>query len=168
MSHQTTITDFPYIPKDQQTLELRYTQNGKAVVNVRIPMRNRVKDDQTGQWVDETEPIWVDVPFWEQEAERIVNTVRNGDRITVQGTLVKRQYQKQDGSEGESFELRRARFLGVIPGGQTQGGGQLNGQQAQGGWPQPQQPTPQAPQSPYGAPHGGGQGDPWGQAQPPF
>lgn len=165
MSHTIRVTDYPYMGKDTQTLELRYTPQGKAVVNLRLPLRNRVKDTQSGEWRDETEPIWVDAPFWEQEAERIVNTVRNGDRVTVEGTLIKRTYQKQDGGMGEAFELKYPKFLGVIPGNRN-GGGAPAAPQPQ--WPQAAQPGMPQGGATYGAPQGGAANDPWASQQPPF
>lgn len=95
--------------------ELRHTQQGKAVLELRINGTASERDRQTNQWADLGEPLWVSATFWEEEAERLAAALTKGDRVSVEGTLVIESYQRRDGSGGTKHVLRFPRFLGVIP-----------------------------------------------------
>ena len=95
--------------------EVRYTNAGTAVSELNIAATHSTKDKQTGQWSDVGVPLWLRATFWEDQAEHLANVLRKGDRVTVEGILVRKEFQKRDGTTGEGLELTSARFLGVVP-----------------------------------------------------
>jgi single-strand DNA-binding protein len=119
-----------------QDPELRWSQQGKAILGLSIGCTPRRLNKQTNEWENVGEDLWVRATFWEQEAERLAEQLRKGSKVTVEGTLSRRTYQRQDGGVGESLELTGARFLGVIPRAQ---------QQSQPAY------APQSQQDPWGA-----------------
>ena len=130
--------------------DLKFTNSGKAVLELRINVTARRKDRQTGEWADDGAPNWVGATFWEREAERLAEILRKGDKVTVIGTMVKETYQKRDGGEGVKDVLRFPTLLDVVSkadrsnapqrsqeaAGGAYGGGQYTGQGQQ--FPQPQ------------------------------
>ena len=131
--------------------EVRYTKNGKAVCELQVAATASRKNEQSNQWEDIGDALWVTAPFWEQDAERLANMVRKGDRVTIEGLLVLESYTAQDGTTRTKHVLSRPRFLGVIP---------KQPQQA------PQQQAPSYAQGSYQKPTS----DPWGtdNTQAPF
>lgn len=119
--------------------EVRYTQSGKQVTELRIACTASRKN-QAGQWEDDGDPLWVTAGFWGPEHEYLAQTLHKGDKVTVSGVLIQRGWDAQDGTRRTSLELRFPRFKGMIPRRQN------------------------APQ----APAGGTQGDPWATGEPPF
>ena len=95
--------------------ELRYTAQGKAVLEVRIGATRRAKDKQSGEWGDDGSPLWVGSTFWEQEAERLAEFLTKGCKVSVFGTVVREEFQRKDGSAGEKLIIRFPRFLGFTP-----------------------------------------------------
>lgn len=95
--------------------ELRFTGNGKALLELRVAATRSQKDKQTGQWSDDGAPLWVAATFWEDEAQRLADALHKGDQVTVSGDLVLEEYQKRDGTPGQKHVVRFPRFLGVVP-----------------------------------------------------
>lgn len=138
-------------------LEQRFTQSGKAVVTLSIGVTPRRKD-QSGQWGNDGQPVWLKATYWEKEADAIINTgIGRGAKVTITGTLGIEAYTTKDGRQGSNLVLKHPSMPGIIPPvGQPP-------QQA-GGYNQPPQ-----PQGSYQAPAGGQQGDPWSVPDnPPF
>ena len=69
---------------------LRFTQAGKAVVNLRLAHSRRKQVN--GEWVDDGPTIWLDVTCWEGRAERITEQARKGDELLVTGRLTVREH----------------------------------------------------------------------------
>ena len=125
-----------------QDSELKYLPSGQAVLEMSVACTSRRKDKSTGEWQDDGDPLWVRIPVWGEEAERLVEHLRKGTRISCHGTLVRRVYTKRDGGQGESLELTGVRDLAIIPkadrsnapqrsqeaAGGAYGGGQYTGQ----------------------------------------
>jgi single-strand DNA-binding protein len=95
--------------------ELKWTQQGKAVLGVSIGCTPRRLNRQSNEWENVGEDVWVRATFWEEEAQRLVEVLRKGSKVSVEGTLSRRTFQRNDGGQGESLELVGARFLGVVP-----------------------------------------------------
>ena len=134
--------------------ELRFTQSGKPVFGFSLAQSHR-KKDQSGQWQDDG-TTWRKVTVWDQKGELLAEHISQGDRVMVIGQERIREYDKQDGSKGQSLELN-AREVGIVPK-LNQGGGNF-GQQSNQSWGQPAQQQTQ-------------QSDPWaasnGQVEAPF
>lgn len=93
--------------------ELR-NHNGKSVVNVTIPHTPRRKNQQTGQYEDAGETLWVQASFWEQAADAIAAEVRKGTLVTVTGIPELNVYTKNDGSTAAQLRLVFG-TLAIIP-----------------------------------------------------
>ena len=133
--------------------EIAYTNTGKPVTTLSIACTATRQDKNNGQWTDDGDPLWIRAPFWGDEHTYLADALDKGARVTVDGTLIRRTYQRKDGSTGEALELRFPRLLGVVPR-------------------RPQQGTqsPAAPLTPsgYQAPPAD-TGHPWGApSEPPF
>ena len=108
--------------------ELRYTPSGKAVTELRIAVNNNSKGPD-GEWVEET--LWFRASVWEQQAERLAEQLRKGNKVFAEGQLRAREYEARDGQKRTSLELafarvvnleRRPREEGSFAGGDSEGG----------------------------------------------
>ena len=136
--------------------ELRFTQSGKPVLGFSLAQNHRRKD-QAGEWQDDG-TTWRKVTVWDKKGEVLAEHLSKGMRVIVTGEERIREFEKKDGSKGQSLELN-AREVGIVPK-LNQGGGNSFGQQQSSG------------QS-WGAEHQQSQpaADPWaqsGQTAAPF
>lgn len=131
--------------------ELRYTQAGQPVVNMRMATDESYTDQQ-GQKVEKAE--WHSVVVWGRQAEPCSTYLRKGSLVYVEGSLQTRKWQAQDGTDRYSTEVKamRVQFLETR---NSQGQQQAPQQGQQQGHPQQQAPQqgqpaqgrqPQAPQ----------------------
>ena len=93
---------------------LRYTQAGKAVLELRIGATRRAFNKQTNEWDDDGSPLWVSASFWEQEAEHLADILHKGSKVSVSGTVIREEYETAQG-HGEKLVIRFPRFLGIVP-----------------------------------------------------
>jgi single-strand DNA-binding protein len=107
--------------------EMRYTAGGQPVTSFSIAT-NRRYTDSSGQTVDET--TWFRISVWGKQAESCKQYLTKGKQVLVEGRLIAdkatggpRVFQRQDGTNGASFEVTAdtVRFLG-----QKQGGGEAD------------------------------------------
>lgn len=99
-----------------QDPQMRYTDSGKALLQLNIAATPRGKRPNSDQWEDVGAPVWLGVTFWEQDAEKVANLqLQKGDQVAVSGTLKIREYTRRDGQTAYSLELHRPRFLGAVP-----------------------------------------------------
>lgn len=103
MSRLPTLTGEFVVGSDP---ELRFTPSGKAVCTVSVKATESKKTD-TG-WADGDSTPWISVSLWDAQAELAAETIRSGMRVLVTGALYVRTYEKRDGSEGQSVELKWA------------------------------------------------------------
>ena len=73
--------------------ELRYTANGKAVLNLRFAFNDSRFNDQTRQW-ENTRTFYVDATAWEDVALRLADQIRQGDQVYVEGRLETQEWEK--------------------------------------------------------------------------
>jgi single-strand DNA-binding protein len=90
--------------------ELRYTPNGKAVTDLRVAVNDNRKGPD-GEWIEET--LWFRVSVWEQQAERLAEQLRKGNKIYAEGQLRAREYEARDGQKRTSLELAFARVVNL-------------------------------------------------------
>lgn len=116
--------------------EMRYTSAGAAVANFTVASTPRTFDRDSGQWKD-GETLFMRCSVWREVAENITESLSKGMRVIVQGRLVQRRFQAQDGQErtvvemqvdeiGPSLRFARAqvtRTTGNYGGGSGSGGG---------------------------------------------
>lgn len=73
--------------------ELRFTQNGKAVLSVRLAFNDSKYDEQQQKWVN-SKTFFVDAQAWEQTAERLAETLAQGDQVYVSGRLETQSWER--------------------------------------------------------------------------
>jgi single-strand DNA-binding protein len=122
--------------------EMRYTPSNRAVTQFNVAVNQSTKNQQTGEWVEETD--WFRVSVWGDRAERMAETLRKGNKVFVEGRFKTREFEGRDGQKRTSLEItadsivnleRRPRddegsFAG--PSGSS-GGGSFSGGDAGGG-----------------------------------
>lgn len=75
--------------------ELRYTQNGKAVLNFRLSVGSGRSNKDTGKEYSD----WFTIVCWGELGERVGATLNKGDKAFVQGRLKNESYEGQDGKK---------------------------------------------------------------------
>lgn len=101
--------------------EVRYTQGGTTVANLRLATNER-RPDGNGGWQDATE--WHGVVVFGKQADLAKQYLTKGREIFVEGSLRTRQWQDQSGQKRYSTEIvaRDIRFVGGRGGAGQQGG----------------------------------------------
>ena len=98
---RNTITAEGYLPDNFQII---YDQQGRPRLNLRFSNQKSHKDEQTQQWVNDSEAIWFGVTIWGAEAEALAEKALKGARIKASGQLIARAYTK-DGEQRTAFEI---------------------------------------------------------------
>ena len=115
--------------------EMRYTPNGRAVTQFNVAVNQSTKNQQTGEWVEETD--WFRVSVWGDRAERMAESLRKGNKVFVEGRFKTRQFEGRDGQTRTALEItadsivnleRRPREEDGSFGGQGQGQGYGGGE----------------------------------------
>ena len=96
--------------------EMKYTQGGTAVTQLRLATGRRRQDG-------ETEADWHNVVVWSKTAEAVNQYVGKGDRIYVAGRLVQNSWEGDDGQRRYRTEIHASEvvFLDSPNGGQDSG-----------------------------------------------
>ena len=71
--------------------EMRYTPNGRAVTQFNVAVNQSTKNQQTGEWVEETD--WFRVSVWGDRAERMAESLRKGNKVFVEGRFRTREFE---------------------------------------------------------------------------
>ena len=74
--------------------ETKFTQGGTAVTKFSVATSRRWKDQQSGEWKEQTN--WTNVVLW--NAEKLASYLVKGKQVYVEGHLSSRSY---DGKSGE-------------------------------------------------------------------
>jgi single-strand DNA-binding protein len=82
--------------------ELRFTNNGTAVANLRVAVTQRIQQD--GQWRD-GETSFFRVNVWRGQAEHLADSLGKGDRVMVTGRLRQRSWETAEGDKRSVTEL---------------------------------------------------------------
>ena len=107
-----------HLGKDAET---RFTPSGAAVTNFTVATNRRWKDQQTGEWKEETD--WHNVVLW--RAENLANYLTKGKQVYVEGKLKTRSYDDKDGNKRYVTEVMADDVL--LLGGRGEGGGDFEG-----------------------------------------
>jgi single-strand DNA-binding protein len=70
--------------------ELRFTNNGIAVANMRVAVTQRIQQD--GEWRD-GDTSFLRVNVWRGQAEHLADSLAKGDRVMVTGRLRQRAWE---------------------------------------------------------------------------
>jgi len=83
--------------------EVRYTQSGSPVANLRIATSERWKDKQSGEPQERTE--WHRVVLFGKLGEIAEQYLKKGSQVYIEGRLQTRKWQGQDGQDRYSTEV---------------------------------------------------------------
>ncbi len=81
--------------------ETRFTPAGIAVTSFSVATNRRWKDQQTGEWKEETD--WAKVVLWRQE--NLANYLTKGKQVYVEGRLQTRSYDDKEGKKQYMTEV---------------------------------------------------------------
>src|SRR2546426_11463821 len=82
--------------------EMRFTQGGQAVANLRIATTERWTD-KSGQRQEATE--WHRVVVWGKQAEIVAQYLTKGRQVFIEGRIRTRQWQDQTGQKRYTTEI---------------------------------------------------------------
>jgi single-strand DNA-binding protein len=92
--------------------EIRVTQGGKKIANMRMAMSESWRDKSSGEKREKTE--WVNVVCFNENLVPVIeNYVKKGSKIYVEGQLATRKYEK-DGIERYTTEVVLQAFNGQL------------------------------------------------------
>jgi len=83
--------------------EMRYTPSGRPVTQFNVAVNQSTKNQQTGEWIEETD--WFRVSIWGDRAERAAETFRKGNKVFVEGRFKTREFEGRDGQKRMSLEI---------------------------------------------------------------
>ncbi len=93
--------------------ELRKTQNGTAVVQLRLATDRRSRDESA-----ESQTDWHTVVCWDKQAEAVAQYVQKGERVYVSGRLNHHSWETDSGERRSRTEVHAYEviFLGASNG----------------------------------------------------
>jgi single-strand DNA-binding protein len=97
---ETTVTVIGNLTDDP---ELRFLENGTAMVKFRVASTPRMQDRDKGGWKD-GDPLFLTCTAWRDMAENIAESLSRGNRVVVVGRLRQSFYEK-DGEKRSAFGL---------------------------------------------------------------
>ena len=86
--------------------EVRFTNNGIAVTNLRVAVTQRIQQD--GEWRD-GDTSFFKVNVWRGQAEHLADSLAKGDRVMVTGRLRQRSWETPEGDKRSVTETRGRR-----------------------------------------------------------
>ena len=82
--------------------EVRFTNNGIAVTNLRVAVTQRIQQD--GEWRD-GDTSFLKVNVWRGQAEHLAESLSKGDRVMVTGRLRQRSWETPVGDKRSVTEI---------------------------------------------------------------
>jgi single-strand DNA-binding protein len=98
--------------------ETKFTPGGAAVTNFSVATNRRWKDQQSGEWKDETD--WTRVTLW--RGENVAPYLLKGTQLYVEGRLHTRSYEDKDGKKVFATDVIAEDVI-LLGGKGSQGGG---------------------------------------------
>ena len=89
-----------------ETPELRFTNTGTPVTNLRVAVTQRIQQD--GEWRD-GDTSFFKVNVWRDQAEHLADSLAKGDRVMVTGRLRQRSWETPRATSGRSPSWRPRR-----------------------------------------------------------
>jgi single-strand DNA-binding protein len=84
------------------TPELRFTNTGTPVTNLRVAVTQRIQQD--GEWRD-GETSFFKVNVWRGQAEHLADSLTKGDRVMITGRLRQRSWETPEGDKRSVAEI---------------------------------------------------------------
>jgi len=110
--------------------ELRYLASGTPQAQFSLAVNNRRKNQQTGDWEDQTE--WFNIVVWGDTAERISQYITKGKQVFVEGRVQTRTWEDDQGQKHYRTEVV-AQSIQLLGGPRDQAGDEWgNGGSARG------------------------------------
>jgi len=100
--------------------ETKFTPGGAAVTRFSVATNRRWKDQQSGEWKEETD--WTNIVLW--RSENLSQYLTKGKQVYVEGRIQTRSYEDKDGKKVYSTEVVADDV--ILLGGQG-GGGRTGG-----------------------------------------
>ncbi len=134
--------------------ETKFTAGGAAVTRFSVATSRRWKDQQSGEWKEETD--WSNVTLWRQE--NVAQYLTKGKQIYVEGRLQTRSYEDKDGKKVYATEVVADDVILLSGQGGGPGGGGRGGddEYAPRAVSMPRSAQRQAPSAPAGDDYGQG------------
>lgn len=103
--------------------ELRYTQNGQAVVNFTLATTENWSDRSTGEKQERTE--WHRIVAWGRTGEICAQYLSKGRTVYVEGRIQTREWEDKEGQKRRTTEInaQTVQFLGGPKGSGDASGG---------------------------------------------
>jgi single-strand DNA-binding protein len=117
--------------------ETKFTPSGTSVTRFPIATTRNWKDQQSGEWKEETN--WTNVTVWRQE--NLANYLVKGKQVYVEGRLQTRSYDDKDGKKVYATEVVAEDVIllgGRGDAAQGEGSGMASGPRTQASRPRPQ------------------------------
>ena len=133
-----------HLGKDAET---RFTPSGVARSTFTIATNRRWKDQQSGEWKEETD--WHNVVLW--RSENLANYLLKGKQVYVEGRLQTRSYDDKEGQKRYMTEVVADDLIllgGRGEGGAPSGGGDFERQDRPVSMPRSARPQPAQPSAP--------------------
>lgn len=99
--------------------ETKFTPSGASVSKFSVATNRRWKDQQTGEWKEETD--WVNVVLWRQE--NLATYLTRGKQVYVEGRIQTRSYDDKDGKKQYFTEVVADDVILLGGRGESGGGG---------------------------------------------
>ena len=102
--------------------EVRRTQDGRPIVNLRVATSDTWRDKATGERREKTE--WHSVVIFNENLCRIAEQyLKKGSKVYLEGSLQTRKWEDQSGQERYTTEVVLRRFRGQLTMLDSRGGG---------------------------------------------
>jgi len=88
--------------------EFRTFPNGKEVMNLNMATSDKWKDKQTGEWKEDTQ--WHRISIFDSWKIGKMRHLRKGDQVYVEGKIVYRSWETQDGTKKYVTEIKVNQF----------------------------------------------------------
>src|SRR5690349_3853578 len=104
--------------------ETKFTPSGVAKTNFTVATNRRWKDQQSGEWKEET--TWHNVVLW--RAENLANYLQKGKQVYVEGRIDNRTWEDKEGQKRYITEVVADEVLLLGGGGRSEssGGGEYD------------------------------------------
>ena len=110
--------------------EIRHTQDGTAIANLRLATNETWRDKATGERREKVE--WHRVAIFNENLVKIAEQyLKKGSKVYIEGQLQTRKWQDQSGADRYSTEVVLQRYRGeltMLDGRSGSGGGDYGGQ----------------------------------------
>lgn len=88
--------------------ELRMTQGGHAVLNIRM-VTNESYKDRSGEWKEKTE--WHTVVVWGKRAEALSKILSKGQQVYAEGSLHTSSYEDKEGVKRYKTDVQASNVI---------------------------------------------------------